>query len=47
VAGSFSFTLVPRLSLPPGGVIGVLPPPPTKSIEGTFDLDATPDRVVC
>src|SRR5688572_13909048 len=44
VSGTFSFIMVPRVSLPPGGVIGGLPPPATKLLEGTFDLDATPDR---
>ena len=45
VSGSFSFTLVQR-ALPTGGIVGVLPPPPTKLIEGTFDLVIS-DRRIC
>jgi hypothetical protein len=43
VSGSFSFTMVQRIV---GEVIGVPPPPPTKHIEGTFDVEIN-DRVVC
>jgi len=43
-SGSFSFTLVPGGPLPP--VIGPRPPPPTKLIEGTFDLQNN-GGVVC
>ena len=44
VSGSFSFTMVPGGPLPP--VTGPRPPPPTKLIEGTFDLQNN-DGVVC
>lgn len=38
VSGSFSFTLIPQ--------VGATTPPPTKLLEGTFDLEIN-DRVVC
>jgi hypothetical protein len=43
VTGSFSFALVQRMM---GVIIGVPPPPPTKTVEGTFDLEIN-DRVAC
>ncbi len=39
ISGAFSFTMVPRFP--------TTAPPPTKLLEGTFDLELAPDRVVC